>query len=386
MKNIKFDTKVIHSGLETDPTTGSIITPVYQTSTYVQSRPGVNKGFEYSRTANPTRTALEKSIADIENGKYAICHSSGMGAADAIIKLLNPGDEIISNKDIYGGSYRMFERVFSKFNLNFKYVDLTKADNLNNHLTKKTKLIWVETPSNPLMNIIDIVEIKKIINKNKNIILVVDNTFATPALQNPLDMGADIVLHSVTKYLGGHSDLVMGALVLNNKRLYEELFLITKSCGAVPGPMDCFLALRGIKTLYVRMQKHCENAKKIVNFLVNNKHIEKVYWPGLKNHPNHKIAKMQMRDFGGMVSFELKKNNLKQATSLLSNLKLFKLAESLGGVESLISHPYSMTHASLSKEQKKINNITEGLIRISIGIENHEDLINDLINGFNKLK
>ena len=386
MKKMKFETKVIHSGLETDPTTGSIITPIYQTSTYVQAKPGVNKGYEYSRTANPTRTALEKSIAEIENGKYAICYSSGMGAADAIIKLLNPGDEIISNKDIYGGTYRMFERVFSRFNLEFKYIDLTKSSNLKNQLSKKTKLIWIETPSNPLMNIIDIIEIKKIIKNHKNIILIVDNTFATPALQNPIDLGADIVLHSATKYLGGHSDLVMGALILNNKKLYEELFLITKSCGAVPGPMDCFLALRGIKTLYVRMQKHCNNAKEIVKYLVKNKHIEKVYWPGLKTHPNHKTAKKQMKDFGGMVSFQLKKNNFKQATKFLSNLKLFKLAESLGGVESLISHPYSMTHASLSNEQKNLNSITEGLIRISIGIENHEDLINDLEKGFKKLK
>ena len=383
---MKFETKVIHSGLETDPATGAIITPIYQTSTYVQTSPGVNKGYEYSRTANPTRTALEKSIAAIENGKYAICYSSGMGAADAVIKLLNPGDEVISNKDIYGGSYRMFEQVFSRFNLKFTYTDLTKVSNLKKHLSKKTKLIWIETPSNPLMNIVDINEIKKIIQNEKNIILVVDNTFATPVLQNPLKLGADIVLHSATKYLGGHSDLVMGALILNSKKIYNNLFLITKSCGAVPGPMDCFLALRGIKTLHLRMKKHCENAKEIVKFLSNNQMIEKVYWPGLKSHPNHEVAKKQMNDFGGMVSFQFKKNNFKLTTKFLSNLKLFKLAESLGGVESLISHPFSMTHASLSKEQKKINNITEGLVRISIGIEHYEDLINDLSKAFNKLK
>ena len=383
---MKFETKVIHSGLETDPATGAIITPIYQTSTYVQSSPGVNKGYEYSRTANPTRTALEKSIASIENGKYAICYSSGMGAADAIIKLLNPGDEVISNKDIYGGTYRMFEQVFSRFNLKFTYTDLTKVNNLKKHISKKTKLIWIETPSNPLMNIVDINEIKKIIRSEKNIILVVDNTFATPALQNPLNLGADIVLHSATKYLGGHSDLVMGALVLNNQKIYNDLFLITKSCGAVPGPMDCFLALRGIKTLHLRMAKHCENAKEIVRFLSNHQMIEKVYWPGLKSHPNYKIAKKQMKGFGGMISFQFKGNNFKLTKKFLSNLKLFKLAESLGGVESLISHPFSMTHASLSKEQKKINHITEGLIRISVGVEHFEDLINDLSKAFNKLK
>ena len=383
---MKFETKVIHSGLETDPATGAIITPIYQTSTYVQASPGVNKGYEYSRTANPTRTALEKSIASIENGKYAICYSSGMGAADAIIKLLNPGDEVISNKDIYGGTYRMFEQVFSRFNLKFTYTDLTKVNNLKKQISKKTKLIWIETPSNPLMNIVDINEIKKIIQSEKNIILVVDNTFATPALQNPLNLGADIVLHSATKYLGGHSDLVMGALILNNQKIYNDLFLITKSCGAVPGPMDCFLALRGIKTLHLRMAKHCENAKEIVSFLSNHQMIEKVYWPGLKSHPNYKVAKKQMKDFGGMISFQFKGNNFKLTKKFLSNLKLFKLAESLGGVESLISHPFSMTHASLSKEQKKINHITEGLVRISVGVEHSEDLINDLSKAFNKLK
>ena len=383
---MKFETKVIHSGLETDPATGAIITPIYQTSTYVQASPGVNKGYEYSRTANPTRTALEKSIASIENGKYAICYSSGMGAADAIIKLLNPGDEVISNKDIYGGTYRMFEQVFSRFNLKFTYTDLTKVTNLKKQISKKTKLIWIETPSNPLMNIVDINEIKKIIQSEKNIILVVDNTFATPALQNPLNLGADIVLHSATKYLGGHSDLVMGALILNNQKIYNDLFLITKSCGAVPGPMDCFLALRGIKTLHLRMAKHCENAKEIVRFLSNHQMIEKVYWPGLSSHPNYKVAKKQMKDFGGMISFQFKGNNFKLTKKFLSNLKLFKLAESLGGVESLISHPFSMTHASLSKEQKKINHITEGLVRISVGVEHYEDLINDLSKAFNKLK
>jgi len=381
---MKFETKVIHSGLETDPSTGAIITPIYQTSTYVQSSPGVNKGYEYSRTANPTRTALEKSIASIENGKYAICYSSGMGAADAIIKLLNPNDEIISNQDIYGGTYRMFEKVFSRFNLKFTYTDLTNPNNIKKHLTKKTKLVWIETPSNPLMSIVDITRIRKLLSKH--IIVVVDNTFATPALQNPLNLGADIILHSATKYLGGHSDLVMGAAILNNRKIYNDLFLITKSCGAVPGPMDCFLALRGIKTLHLRMEKHCENAKEIVKFLSKNKLVQEIYWPGLKSHPNHKIAKKQMNNFGGMISFQFKKNDFKLTKRFLSKLKLFKLAESLGGVESLISHPFSMTHASLSEKQKKLNKITEGLVRISVGIEHYEDLINDLSQAFNKLK
>ena len=288
---MKFGTKVIHSGLQTDPSTGAIITPIYQTSTYVQKKPGENMGFEYSRTKNPTRSALEKSIATLENGEFAICYSSGMGAADAIIKLLKPGDSIIANNDIYGGTYRMFEQVFSNFGLNFEYTDLTNTANLNNLISEKTKLIWIETPSNPLMNIIDINAIKEIVKNRRDILIVVDNTFATPVLQNPLDLGADIVLHSATKYLGGHSDLIMGALIINNSELYNQLFLITKSCGAVPGPMDCFLALRGIKTLDVRMTKHCENAIKINEFLSSIDMIDKIYWPGRESHKNHKIAK-----------------------------------------------------------------------------------------------
>ena len=382
---MKFGTKVIHSGLQTDPSTGAIITPIYQTSTYVQKKPGDNMGFEYSRTANPTRSALEANIAAIENGQYAICYSSGMGAADAIIKLLSPGDEIIANQDIYGGTYRMFEQVFSKFNLHFNYADLSDSNSIKSKISKNTKLIWIETPSNPLMNIIDIKAVKEAIASFKNIIIVVDNTFATPVLQNPLDIGADIVLHSATKYLGGHSDLIMGALVLNNQVIYEKLFLITKSCGAVPGPMDCFLALRGIKTLNIRMMKHCQNAIEINTFLSTVPQVDAIYWPGRKDHPNHLIAKKQMRKFGGMISFTLKNNSFDKAITLISATKLFKLAESLGGVESLISHPASMTHASIPKEEREKNNLSESLIRISIGIEEPEDLINDLKQAFSKI-
>ena len=383
---MKFGTKVIHSGLETDPSTGAIITPIYQTSTYVQKKPGDNMGFEYSRTKNPTRSALEKSLASIEGGKFGICYSSGMGAADAIIKLLKPGDTIISNNDIYGGTYRMFEQVFSNFGLNFDYIDLTNVQNLNNAITNNTKLIWIETPSNPLLEIIDIQAISQLVRKNKDIIIVVDNTFASPALQNPLQLGADIVLHSATKYIGGHSDLVMGAIITNNQKLYDKLFLITKSCGAVPGPMDCFLALRGIKTLAIRMEKHCKNAVKINEFLSNLEEVNQIYWPGRKTHKNHDIAKKQMLHFGGMLSFTLKNDSFEDAVQIISSTKLFKLAESLGGVESLISHPASMTHASIPKKEREKNNLSDSLIRISIGIEDSEDLIKDLKQAFQSNK
>ena len=383
---MKFGTKVIHSGLETDPSTGAIITPIYQTSTYVQKKPGDNMGFEYSRTKNPTRSALEKSLASIEGGKFGICYSSGMGAADAIIKLLKPGDTIISNNDIYGGTYRMFEQVFSNFGLNFDYIDLTNTKNLNNAITNNTKLIWIETPSNPLLEIIDIQEISQLVRKNKDIIIVVDNTFASPALQNPLQIGADIVLHSATKYIGGHSDLVMGAIITNSQELYDKLFLITKSCGAVPGPMDCFLALRGIKTLAIRIEKHCKNAIKINEFLSNLEEVSQIYWPGRKTHKNHDIAKKQMLHFGGMLSFTLKNDSFEDAVKIISTTKLFKLAESLGGVESLISHPASMTHASIPKKEREKNNLSDSLIRISIGIEDSEDLIKDLKQAFQSTK
>ncbi len=383
---MKFGTKVIHSGLETDPHTGAIITPIYQTSTYVQEEPGKNMGYEYSRTSNPTRSALERSIASIENGKYSICYSSGMGAADAIIKLLKPGDEIIANRDLYGGTYRMFEQVFSKFKLLFSYVNMSSSDSLKSKISNKTKLIWIETPSNPLMTIIDIKKTTELIKNNSKAIIVVDNTFATPALQKPLDLGADIVLHSATKYIGGHSDIIMGAIVTNNKAIYEKLFLITKSCGAVPGPLDCFLALRGIKTLSIRMIQHCKNAQKINNFLSGHEKVDQIYWPGRKSHTNHLVAKKQMSDFGGMISFTLKNNTLQNAVKLISNTKLFKLAESLGGVESLISHPASMTHASIPKEERKKNNLSDSLIRLSVGIEDSEDLVDDLKLAFSKIK
>ena len=382
---MKFGTKVIHSGLETEPTTGAIITPIYQTSTYVQKKPGDNMGFEYSRTKNPTRSALEKSIASLESGNFAICYSSGMGAADAIIKLLQPGDAVISNNDLYGGTYRMFEQVFTNFGINFEYTNLTNPENLNKVISKNTKLIWLETPSNPLLEIIDINAIKQIIANRKDIILVVDNTFASPALQNPLELGADIVLHSATKYLGGHSDLVMGALITNNKTIYQKLFLITKSCGAVPGPMDCFLALRGIKTLELRMQKHCQNAIKINEFLSNLKEVNQIYWPGRENHKNHHVAKKQMKSFGGMLSFTLKNDSFQDAVQIISNTRLFKLAESLGGVESLISHPPSMTHASIPKKERERNNLSDSLIRVSVGIEDADDLVNDLNQAFKSL-
>ena len=381
---MKFGTKVIHSGLKTDPSTGSIITPIYQTSTYVQKKPGENNGFEYSRTSNPTRTALEDSISSIECGRYSICHASGMGACDAIVKLLKPGDKIISNNDVYGGTYRMFEQVFKNFNIDFEYTDLTNAENLDEIICINTKMIWIETPSNPLLNIIDIKKIKSKI-EGTEILLVVDNTFATPALQNPLNHGADIVIHSATKYIGGHSDIILGALITNTKTIYEKLFLITKSCGAVPGPMDCFLALRGIKTLDIRVKKHCENAKAINDFLSTRKEIKEIFWPGRAEHKNHKIAKKQMKDFGGMISFNLINDNFSDAVSIITNTKYFKLAESLGGVESLISHPASMTHASIPKDERDKKNLKDSLIRLSVGIEDHSDLINDLKNALDTL-
>ena len=381
---MKFGTKVIHSGLKTDPSTGSIITPIYQTSTYVQEKPGENKGFEYSRTSNPTRTALEDSISSIECGRYSICYASGMGACDAIVKLLKPGDKIISNNDVYGGTYRMFEQVFKNFNIDFEYIDLTNAENLDEIICINTKMIWIETPSNPLLNIIDIKKIKSKI-EGTEILLVVDNTFATPALQTPLNLGADIVIHSATKYIGGHSDIILGALITNTKTIYEQLFLITKSCGAVPGPMDCFLALRGIKTLDIRVKKHCENAKAINDFLSTRKEIKEIFWPGRAEHKNHKIAKKQMKDFGGMISFNLINDNFSDAVSIITNTKYFKLAESLGGVESLISHPASMTHASIPKEERDKKNLKDSLIRLSVGIEDQSDLINDLKNALDML-
>lgn len=381
---MKFGTKAVHAGVEPDPSTGAIMTPVYQTSTYVQESPAKHKGYAYARGANPTRNALQKSIAALENGKFALCFSSGMGATDAVIKLLNPGDEVITSNDLYGGSYRMFRRVFEKYGIKFHFLDLTKVDNALPHINSKTKLFWLETPTNPLMNIVDIKAFVDLAKKN-NAWVAVDNTFASPYLQNPLDLGADIVMHSVTKYLGGHSDVVMGALAINDEKLYQELAFIHNSCGAVPGPQDSFLVLRGIKTLHLRMERHCLNGRKVAEFLKGHPKIGKVYWPGFSDHPNHDVAKKQMRDFGGMLSFTLKDDNVAQATKLMESVELFSLAESLGGVESLINHPASMTHASIPKEERLKSGLVDSLMRLSIGVEDHEDLIADLQQALNKV-
>lgn len=374
---MKFGTKTIHAGVEPDPSTGAIMTPIFQTSTYVQSAPGKHKGFEYARSQNPTRKVLEEALAVIENGKFGLAFSSGVAATDAVVKLLNPGDEVIAANDMYGGSYRLFSKVFERFGIKFHYVDTTNVANIENAINKNTKLIWTETPTNPLMNITDIAAVAVLAKKN-NILLCVDNTFASPYLQNPLDLGADIVMHSVTKYLGGHSDVIQGALVMNDADLREKLYFIQKSCGAVPGPMDCFLVLRGLKTLHVRMQRHCENGAKVAHYLRNHSKVNKVYWAGFEDHPNHAIAKKQMRDFGGMISFELKDETVEAATKLMSSTKLFALAESLGGVESMINHPASMTHASIPREERIKNGLSDSLIRLSVGIEDVEDIIADL--------
>lgn len=381
---MKFGTKAVHAGVEPDPSTGAIMTPIYQTSTYVQEEPAKHKGYAYARGANPTRNALQKSIAALENGKFALCFSSGMGATDAVIKLLNPGDEVITSNDLYGGSYRMFKRVFERFGIKFHFIDLTNSSNINAYINTNTKLIWLETPSNPLMNIIDIKACVDIAKKN-NITIAVDNTFASPYLQNPLDMGADIVMHSVTKYLSGHSDVIMGALVTNSEKLYAELAFIHNSCGAVPGPQDSFLVLRGIKTLHLRMERHCSNGKKIAEYLKAHPKVGKVYWPGFSDHPNHAIAKSQMRDFGGMLSFTLKDDSLDKAFTLMKSVELFSLAESLGGVESLVNHPASMTHASIPKEERVKNGLVDSLIRLSIGVEDAEDLLADLHQALEKV-
>ena len=370
-------TKFIHAGAHPDPSTGAIMTPVYQTSTYVQEAPGVNKGFEYARSQNPTRKALEEALAVIENGQFGLAFSSGVAATDAVIKLLSPGDEVICANDMYGGTYRLFTKVFERFGIIFTYVDTTHTENVANAISGKTKLVWLETPTNPLMNITDIAAIAAL-TKPKNILLAVDNTFASPALQNPLDLGADIVMHSVTKYLGGHSDVIQGALVMNDKELREKLYFIQKSCGAVPGPMDCFLVLRGIKTLGVRMKAHCENGRIIANWLRQHPKVGKVYWPGFEDHPGYAVAKKQMKDFGGMISFELKNDSVEEARRVLSSTHLFSLAESLGGVESLINHPASMTHASIPREERIKNGLSDSLIRLSVGIEDATDLVEDL--------
>ncbi len=373
----KFGTRAIHAGQEPDPTTGAIMTPIYQTSTYVQESPGKHKGYAYARGKNPTRVALEKCIASLENAKHGLCFSSGQGAEDAIIKLMRPGDEIIATDDIYGGSYRMFTKIFEHFGIVFHFVNMENANDITKHINAKTKMIWVETPTNPLMRIIDIKATAAIAKKN-NLILVVDNTFASPYLQNPLDLGADIVMHSVTKYISGHSDVVMGATCTNNDKLQEELAFIANSCGATPGPQDAFLVLRGVKTLHVRMDRHCQNGIAVANFLKTHPKVDKVYWPGFTDHPNHTVAKEQMRQFGGMISFTLKGNSLEDAFKIASSFKVFSLAESLGGVESLIGHPASMTHASIPKEIREKSGVVDSLLRLSVGIEDESDLIADL--------
>ncbi len=374
---MKLATKFIRAGAEPDETTGAIMTPIYQTSTYVQEVPGKNKGYEYARSQNPTRTALEEAFAIIENGKYGLAFSSGVAATDAVIKLLSAGDEVITGNDLYGGTYRLFTKVFERFGIKFSYVDASNISSIELAITEKTKLLWIETPTNPLLNITDIAAVAAL-TKQHNIILAVDNTFASPYLQNPLDLGADIVMHSATKYLGGHSDVIQGCLMMNDKELREKLYFIQKSSGAVPGPMDCFLVLRGIKTLHLRMQRHCENGEKIAHYLRHHPKVAKVYWCGFEDHPGYAIAKKQMRGFGGMISFTLKDESIEAANKVLSSTKLFSLAESLGGVESLINHPATMTHASIPREERIKNGLADSLIRLSVGIEDADDLIDDL--------
>jgi cystathionine gamma-lyase len=374
---MKFATKAIHAGIEPDPTTGAIMTPIYQTSTYVQAAPGHHKGYEYARSKNPTRTALQNNIAALENAKHGICFSSGMGAIDTVIKLLQPGDEVISSGDLYGGSYRLFTKIFAPLGIKFKFVDMVNLNEVENAISANTKLIWAETPTNPMMRIIDIAALSAIAKKH-TILLAVDNTFASPYLQNPMDLGADIVMHSATKYINGHSDVVMGMLVCNDDELHNKLSFIQNSCGAIPGPQDCFLTIRGIKTLAVRMKQHCANGAAIAHFLKNHPKVEKVYWPGFADHVNHDIAKKQMRDFGGMMSFTLKNDSVEAAIKVMTNTHLFSLAESLGGVESLLGHPASMTHASIPREERLNSGLVDSLIRLSVGIEDMDDLILDL--------
>ncbi len=381
---MKFGTKAIHAGQEPDPTTGAIMTPIYQTSTYWQESPGKHKGYAYARGKNPTRTALEDCLAALENAKFGLAFSSGMGATDTVMKLLKPGDEVITGNDLYGGSYRMFTKVFEPYGIKFHFIDLEDAENIQNYINSNTKLIWIETPTNPTMRIVDIAAVSKIA-KAKQLTLVVDNTFASPYLQNPIDLGADIVMHSATKYLGGHSDVIMGALLTNDKELYDRLAFIQNSCGAVPGPMDSFLVLRGLKTLHLRMKAHCENGRKVAEYLKAHPKVELVYWPGFTDHPNHEIAKKQMRDFGGMISFLTKGATLESTFKLASSFKVFSLAESLGGVESLINHPATMTHASIPKTEREKAGVTDNLLRLSVGVEDSEDLLADLEQALAKI-
>lgn len=375
---LKFNTKTIHGGQhEVDPAYGSVMPPIYQTSTYSQTTPGGHKGFEYARSGNPTRAALERSLASIENGNHGLAFASGMAAIDAVVKLLKPGDEVISTNDLYGGTYRLFTKIYKNFGVKFHFVGMENAHKVASYINDKTALIWAETPTNPMLNIIDIAALSKIANEH-DILLGVDNTFATPYLQNPLDLGADIVMHSATKYLGGHSDVIMGALIVNDKDLADRLYFIQNASGAICGPQDCFLVLRGIKTLHLRVQRHCENGAAVAQYLKNHLSIDKVFWPGFKDHPNHQIAKAQMRDFGGMLSFTTKADSYQGAISVLEKLKVFTLAESLGGVESLAGHPASMTHGSIPKAEREKTGIKDSLIRLSVGIEDIEDLLEDL--------
>ena len=374
---MKFGTKALHAGITPDPTTGAIMTPIFQTSTYVQEASGVHKGYEYARTQNPTRDALEKNLAALENAKFGRCFASGMSATETIIKMLSPGDEVVSTADLYGGSYRLFTKVYEKYGIKFSFVDMRDSAKVEAAINENTKMLWIETPTNPMLNIIDIEEVAAIGHKN-NCVVVVDNTFSSPYLQNPLDLGADVVMHSVTKYIAGHSDVIMGFLGTNDEKIEEHIAFIQNSSGAVPGPQDCFLVLRGIKTLHLRMQRHCENGEKIARYLRSHPKVEKVFWPGFEDHPNHEIAKKQMNGFGGMISFIQKEDTLEKAEQRLASFKLFSLAESLGGVESLVGHPASMTHASIPREERLKGGLTDSLIRLSVGIEDVEDLIADL--------
>lgn len=373
----KFATKAIHAGQQSDPTTGAVMTPIYQTSTYQQASPGEHKGYEYSRGTNPTRKALEDCLAALENGQYGLAFSSGMAATDCVLRLLKPGDEVVTGDDLYGGSYRIFTKVYEAYGITFKFVNTSDVDAVRSAISDKTKLIWVETPTNPTLKIADVEAIGQVA-KEKKVLYVVDNTFASPYLQNPLDMGADIVMHSATKYINGHSDVVMGALVMNDEELYKQLFFYYNAVGGTPGPQDSFLALRGIKTLHLRMEAHCANGRQVAEYLKSHPKIEKIYWPGFEDHPGHDIAKKQMRDFGGMISIVLKGADLKETFRIASQFKVFTLAESLGGVESLINHPATMTHGSIPKETREKVGVVDNLIRISVGIEDADDLIEDL--------
>jgi cystathionine beta-lyase len=374
---MKFGTKAIHAGVKPDPATGAIMTPVYQTSTFIHEAPGKHKGYEYSRIQNPTREVLENNLAALENGRYGLCFSSGVAAIDAILRLLRPGDEVISTADLYGGSYRLFTRLYTSLGIRFHFVSMEEAENIRNLINTKTRMIWIETPTNPLMKIIDIRKVSEIARAH-NLMLAVDNTFATPYLQRPLELGADIVMHSVTKYLGGHSDVVMGAIVVGREDLKKQLNFIQQACGAIPGPQDCFLVLRGVKTLHLRMERHCSNARMIAKFLSSHPSVDRVFWPGLSNHPGHELAGSQMNDFGGMVSFSLKEDTREAAFEVMKKMKLFTIAESLGGVESLCGHPATMSHAAIPEHERIKSGIRESLIRLSVGIEDIDDLISDL--------